>query len=265
MVQEFLNYQATNKGLAEETIYGYQKDLKAFIGWAQPKGLRWSTITPTDMEAYVQDERERGMMPATIKKRIEVVRLIFSWAQHRGMLTANPAQYTQAPKAAKTLRQAADAKQLEDYMQSPSLTRDAYLIHAVVAIIYETGIRIGELLKIEGKDIDPDQRAIKIHGKGANERIVYYGERSAKYLQAMSYRRGRCLEETDAEIRCKMAKEIRGCHPHAIRHTFACRMLNAGMPLKTLSTLMGHEHEATTEIYARMATDKMRAEYQKYN
>lgn len=265
MIQEFLDYQGKNKGLSEETIFGYRKDLKTFVNYAKERGLRWSTITAEDMDDYVRSEEERGMKPRTIKKRVEVVRLLFSWAQHKGHLSENPARYTQTPKQADTIRRAEDANRLEAYLQTPSLTREAHLIHAVVAIIYETGIRIGELLRIEGRDIDTQERRIFIQGKGANERYVYYGDKAAAYLKAMSHRQGRCLQESDYEIRMAMARELPGCHPHAIRHTFACRMINAGMSLKTLATLMGHKHEATTEIYARIATERARGEYEKYN
>lgn len=265
MIQEFLTYQEKNKGLSEQTIHGYRKDLKNFVNFAKERGLRWSTITAQDMDEYVRNEDACGMAARTIKLRVEVVRLLFTWAQHKGYLNENPARYTQTPKIQDTLRRAEDPTRLEAYLKTPSLTREAYIIHAVTAIIYETGIRIGELLRIEGRDIDTQERRIFIKGKGATERYVYYGDKAAAYLQAMSQRVGRCLQETDFEIRMAMARELPGCHPHAIRHTFACRMINAGMPLKTLATLMGHKHESTTEIYARIATDKAREEYNKYN
>ena len=143
MIQEFLNYQAINKGLSQPTLDGYKKDLKVFVKYAQAHGLRWSTINREDIDNYVREEVERGMKPRTIKKRVEVVRLLFTFANHKGLLTDKPARFTQVPKASEDLPKAADDEQLMMYLSRPALTRQSYIIHAITALILETGMRIG--------------------------------------------------------------------------------------------------------------------------
>lgn len=265
MIQEFLKYQATNKGLSEQTLDGYAKDLMVFVRFARSRGLRWSTISASDIDEYVSEEAGRGMKPRTIKKRVEVVRLLFSWAQHRGILVENPARYTQTPKQAEDLPKAADNDRLRKYLEREATSRESYIIHIIVALILETGMRIGEITAMRGEDIDTKNHAILVHGKGAKERYVYYGKLSEHYAEAMSHRHGRIFTQPQIDYRYMMYSEIPGTHPHAIRHAFAVEQLNKGMELKTLSTLMGHKHITTTEIYTHMQTDNVRRQYQSIN
>lgn len=265
MIQEFLQYQRANKGLSEQTLEGYMKDLKVFVRFSQSHGLRWSTITPKDLDEYVSEEHERGMQPRTIKKRVEVVRLLFSWAQHRGLLADNPARYTQTPKQAEELPKAADTDRLRKYLERDATSRESYIIHIIVALILETGMRIGEITSMRGEDIDTKNHAILVHGKGAKERYVYYGKLCERYAEAMSHRAGRIFTQAQTDYRYMMYAELPGTHPHAIRHAFAIEQLNRGLELKTLSTLMGHKHTTTTEIYTHMLTDNVRKQYQSIN
>lgn len=261
MIQEFLDYQATNKGLSIESIEGYAKELRAFVHWAQPNGLRWTTITATDMDAYVSSEHERGMKPRTIRKRVECVRLLYTWANHRGLLDTNPARFTQVPKQARELPKAADIENLERYLAQPATSRKSMLIHVVVALILDTGMRISEVTKLKGEDINTENHTIAVTGKGSNERLVIYGLRSENYCRMMAHKKGEIFSHTPEAIRWMMYSELPGVNPHSIRHAFAMNQLNKGMNISSLSVLMGHKHTSTTDIYARATLESCKREY----
>ena len=265
MITKFLEYQRINKGLSEQTIEGYQKELLVFIHFGQKRNLRWSTITKEDIDNFVSDEVSRGMKPRTIKRRVECVRLLYTWACHEGILNYNPAQYTQTPKISMELPKAADMDRLRNYVNSEATSRESFIVHIICSLIMETGMRIGEITAMRGEDIDTKNNCIRIKGKGGKERIVYYGNLSAKYAKIMAIRKGQIFEETPKTYRYMMYAELPGVHPHAIRHAFACDQLNKGMDLKTLSTLMGHKHTTTTEIYAQMTNSRTRAIYNQIN
>lgn len=265
MIQEFLEYQAKNKGLSEQTIAGYAKDLRNFVRWAGAQGLRWSTLTAASMDAYVMAEHERGMQPRTIRRRVAVVRLLLKWARHRGIMDNAAAAYTQSPKIRRELPKACSMTEIRAYLDTPALTRNSLLQHIIVGLIAETGMRIGEVLSLRGEDIRTEERAIWVRGKGGKDRYVYYGDYTARWAGAMSKRVGEIFDMTDEQCRYMMYAEVgptvHHVHPHAIRHAFATEMLNNGMPLKELSTLMGHDHVTTTEIYAKMTNARTRAIY----
>lgn len=261
MIQEFLHHQRINKGLADGTINEYRKDLKTFTDYALPLGLSWSKITAHDMDKYVEYMTAQKLQPATIKKRIEVVRLALEYAVHQGWLTTNPARYTQTPKLADRLPKTADGERLETFIKEEAKSREELIVKIMTAVLYDTGMRIGELCAMRGEDINTQEQSVRIVGKGNKERYVYYGERSARWFKAMSYRRGRIFTEDAMSYRYKMYEYLPGVNPHSIRHAYAVRQLAAGMPLKTLSVLMGHKHQATTEIYARMSTGEAAKQY----
>lgn len=266
MIKEFLDFQRTNKGLRDESVQGYGKELKAFVRWALEKKLRWSELTAADMDEYVRSESERGMKPRTIKKRVEVVRLLLTWAVRTGQLTTNAAQYTQVPKVREELPKAADGEQVRAYLEQRAMSKRSYEIHAITAIIYETGLRLGEVLQLHSSDIDTKTQSIRVNdGKGGNQRIVYYSKYTAQYADELTKRGGTVFDMSDIDVRYSMYHELPGVHPHAIRHLFATEQLEKGMDLKNLSYLMGHKHVSTTEIYAKVNPTVARQQYFNFN
>lgn len=266
MIKEFLEFQRINKALREESVQGYAKELKAFIRWALREKLTWSTLTAADMDRFVKSENERGMKPRTIRKRVEVVRLMLTWACHTGQLNTNAAQYTQVPKIREELPKAANEEQVRRYLETPATSKRSYEIHAITAIIYETGLRLGEVLKLTANDIDVEAQSIWVHdGKGGNERVVFYSQYTSRYTTELTKRMGTLFNMSDIDVRYSMYHEMPGVHPHAIRHLFATLQLNKGMSLKNLSYLMGHKHESTTEIYAKVNPTAARQQYFNFN
>lgn len=268
MIREFLEYQTNNKGLAAETVLGYEKDLRAFVNWAFPQGLRWSTITEDTMRSYVDYEKARGMKPRTIKRRVEVIRLLYTYMQHLHVIDENPARYTQVPKIREDFPHTADGDALKNYLSSTPTTRQAWLIHYVITLIMETGMRISEVLKMRGTDINTTNRTILVHGKGGKERYVIYGQGYERFAVMVAHRDDIIIKETDVEIRYMMYDELGYSYvasPHSLRHYFACDQLNKGMDIKTLSTLMGHKNVSTTEIYARMSQERLANMYNNIN
>lgn len=264
MIQEFLHHQKVNKGLSDGTLKEYRTDALAFVEYARAYGLTWSSIKAQDIDRYVEYMAAMMLQPRTIKKRIEVVRLVLTFAVHQGWLASNAAQYTQTPKIQDTLPKAADIKRLETFIRSEAQSREELIVKIIAAVLYDTGMRIGELTSMRGEDIDTTAHSVRIVGKGGKERYVYYGDRSARWLQAMSNRNGRIFTEADINYRYMMYKYLPGVNPHSIRHAYAVRQLEAGMPLKTLSVLMGHKHQSTTEIYAKMSTGVVAEQYKQF-
>jgi len=270
MIKEFLTYQKEIKGLAIQTLQGYEKELAAFVKYASKRHMSWSKITKQDIDDYTAHMARYGLKPRTIRKRIEVLRLIFTWAQHEGLLDSNPAQFAQTPKAADEIPNVPEMAKIEAYLNKPAKNAEDWLVKAIASFIIETGMRIGELCGMKRTDIDREHGTIKVHGKGNRERTVYYGKRVAAFIAALNLNIATQLFPIDQEqIRWmmyrQMSPEVGRCNPHALRHAFACEQLNKGMDTKTLATLMGHKHEETTEIYARLRLSRIEQIYKQLN
>ena len=152
--------------------------------------------------------------------------------------------------------------------------------NAVLELFLATGCRVSEVVGMRIEDIDLQAGCVKVLGKGQKERIVFFGDRAIEYLEIylgdrksgaviISSRaphqgvKKNALENIIRRIAAQAGLDKR-VFPHLLRHTFATRALNKGMPLPTLCDLMGHSSVETTRIYAKNSGAKMKYEYDMY-
>lgn len=271
MIKEFIEYQSKVRGLSHRTCEEYEKSLQAFIIWARPQGLRWSTITKQDIDRFTQAMSEKKLSSSTIKSRISALRCIYAWMMHEGMIEKSPAKWCQTPKRTISLPQPADVEKIDAYLSTPATSRADAQMHMLTAILLETGLRISEALQLVPASFDLKTQSIRVEGKGRKQRIVFFGERTTQALQRYSWSGTKALFEgmTDVSARFLMydtlGRYCPGIHPHQLRHTFGCQQLNRGMSMASLATLMGHSNIHTTEIYARATANTAGAEYKQIN
>lgn len=264
MIENFCNYIRTNRGLSENTVKGYEESLRTFSRWAQRNypGITWRTIEKTMIDNFVSAQVEYGIKPATIKRHISALRTFYKTILALGFEIKNPARYVSTPKLGEKLPKMVEPEAIGRALNDPLATP---LAKACIAIIFETGVRLSELMSIKPCDINNKNRSIRIHGKGNKERYVYYGELTAEHGRAL-----RTFGISDREIRRQIYEALRPhskapqLSPHAIRHTYASTLINNGMSIEAIRKLLGHEHTATTEIYAQMSNQRAYEQYRQY-
>lgn len=271
MIQEFLDYQRDRKGLSENTIESYKKDLAQWVVYAKSKDLRWSTITKQDIDTWLISMHKAGKKPATINRHLSSLRGLLTWAHHEKLLTDNPARYCQLMKQEEKLPEQAPTDAIKRYLSNEPTSERSEVMHALIAILYDTGIRIQEALDLMIEDFDTNEMSIKIKGKGSQQRKVFYSTMTITHLVRIGGRYGRHLfpQYEQRTYRMMMYEELKPIgirtHPHALRHSFATRMLNNGADIKIVSWLLGHKSVKTTERYAKVANETARQQYRQYN
>lgn len=264
MIYTFINYLRINRGLSENTCKAYSQALRDFASFINDhhKGTRWSTVSKPQIEEYVVNLVAEEAEPATIKQHISALRTFYKTCKAMGQDIGNPARYVSTPKLSEQLPKVIEREAIREALASQTVSKQA---KAAIAIIFETGIRLQELLDIKATDIDRETNSIKIEGKGRKERTVYYGELTKQY--------GGCWrgsQHTQREVRkmvfdaLKPYSKAEQLSPHALRHTFASMLLNNGMPMPVIQKLLGHKHVQTTEIYAKLAYNTVIQDYTKY-
>lgn len=262
MIQGFINYLKINRGLSAETCKAYRKALQTFAGYMRDQHTEktWRTITKQDIDGYVCYLAYRQHKPATIKQHVAAIRTFYRTLRAMGYMTTSPAQYVSTPKKPESAPKTINKETIRQALDG----RGTPTAKAAIAILYETGMRIQELLDMRAEDIDSKQQSIKVVGKGNKSRIVYYGELTKTY--GRKWRVGR-YEQRELRSMIYYALEPyrhlgdTQLSPHALRHTMATEMLNNGAELEEVQRLLGHKDVKTTQIYARSSNKKIATAY----
>lgn len=261
MKKEFLEYLRTNKGYSENTTKAYDKDITAFANWATQNldTPRWSTIKQEDIENYVSSMHRNGYAAETVIRRVSSLRTFYKWLQYQQKLEVNPARYVSTPKRQETLPETVTTENIKQALRNPKLTLTTKVM---IAMMSETGIRVQEMLDLNGEDVDKTNRTLRIHGKGNRERLVYYGQQTANLLTLWMPQevKGKLFWVDQRDVRSQLYEAMR-THPHALRHTFATAMVNNGASLQAIQQQLGHKSVKTTERYARMGTPQAHQQY----
>lgn len=264
MITTCINYLRYNRGLSENTCKSYDEALRDFASYINDvkPGTSWRTVTKQMIDSYVLSMVEEGHKPATIKQHISALRTFFKTIQANGGMQTNPARFVSTPKLTDSLPKTIEIEAIAKVLKSNGTSDQA---KAAIAIIFETGIRLQELLDLRKEDINPTTQSIRIHGKGDKERTVYYGD-----LTKIYGRKWNPKNETQRHVRhiiyqaLKPVSKAPQLSPHALRHTYATEMLNNGAKIEVISKLLGHKYIETTQVYARMGNKQTEEEYLKF-
>jgi site-specific recombinase XerD len=231
-------------------------------------------ITKNDIEAFIEHEQDRGMMLSTVRTKLHCVNAFLGYAIDNGIVGAEVLARRIRLKKPETLPRAMDPDDVKQLLSVIDNQRD----RAMIMILLRTGMRIGELLNTKIQDLHVRDRRIDIYEGEKNRlgRVVYLSDDAMSALQVwlnirdahkefLFYANGRkTMSYSTAHLffeRCLTKAGIahKGYSLHALRHTFASELLNAGMRIECLQPLMGHTSLDVTRRYARL-TDKTREE-----
>jgi site-specific recombinase XerD len=235
---------------------------------------RLEEITKNDIEAFIEHEQDRGMMLSTVRTKLHCVNAFLGYAMDAGIIRTDVLARRIRLRKPETLPRAMDPDDVKQLLSVIDNLRD----RAMIMVLLRTGMRIGELLSTRLQDLHVKDRKIDIYEgeKNRQGRVVYLSDDAMDALKAwlkmrdapkdfLFYATGRkSMSYSTSHLvfeRCltKAGLAHKGYSLHALRHTFASELLNAGMRIECLQPLMGHSSLDVTRRYARL-TDKTREE-----
>ena len=288
-MQLWLSHQRSLKSAANNTISAYTSDVSGFIEFMAahrggPQGLGALTeIHTRDMRAWMAHERGRGVSSRSLARALSAVKTFFRWLAERHTLQPTAVLQARSPKFKRKLPRPLAIKAAREIieavgMQAPDdwvAARDT----AVLTMLYGCGLRISEALGLSGAD-HPLPDVLKIIGKGSKERIVpvlpitkaavaYYAKLCPfpieNELPLFRGVRGGRLRSGLVQKAMRSARMQLGLPatvtPHAMRHSFATHLLNAGGDLRTIQELLGHASLSSTEAYTAVDTARLMEVY----
>ena len=266
MITQFIDYLVNNRGYSVNTAAAYSKALHDFARYARGIDcrIRWSSITKGFIDSYVVSLQNRQAARKSIKMHVSALRSFFAWMRGQGLTDLNPARFVSTPKLADTLPAIVEPAIIEK-----AISGAGPLAAAIIATLYDTGIRLGELISLDTRNVDKKLRAIKITGKGNRERIVFYRERTARLLNRYAEgKRGQIFSGLSAEdVRFMVYREFDrygvNVSPHQLRHSFATGLLRHGVSLEAARQILGHKSITTTQRYLHLGMPWILDEYNK--
>ena len=258
------------------------------------------TITNTICEADADLIRgflgflgEQSYSPATLARKIATLRSFYKWGNRLGFTTNNPMTLIRTPRQSKRLPKAITIEQIERLLATPNENdvlgrRD----RAMLETLYSTGIRVSELVGLNHDDLDFENEAMHVRGKGRKERIVPLGSHALgairRYIELMTsdakfapiWAARDAGEESlslflnkhgsrlsSRSVRRKLDKYLRAVgldptiSPHTLRHSFATHLLDNGADLRSVQELLGHQSLSTTQVYTHLSTARVEDAY----
>ena len=297
-VDEFEGYIADARRFSERTVRAYRSDLDRFATfWERDFGAGSATSTPLAhvdslaVRSYLASLHRARLASRSLARHLSTLRSFFRWACREGHLEKNPARALPSPRLPRTLPRAMTLPDTERLLTAeedgPFPERD----RALFELLYATGLRVSEAAGLDLEDVDFTARVLRVVGKGNKERIAPFGEEAgdalAAYLPARGERRrGSRAAETDDDgeplfvnsrggrlttrsMARLLKRRLRAAglpaeiSPHALRHSFATHLLEAGADLRAIQELLGHASLSTTQKYTHLDAARLRDVYRR--
>jgi integrase/recombinase XerC len=287
-VQAFVVHLERVRRLSPATVRAYRSDLADLGGLAGDREL--ADIDLELLREWLWHATQRGDARTTLARRAAAARSFFRWAKDEERITADPSLRLVTPKLARTLPVVASQDGMRDLLDAerdaaaqgdPVALRD----HAILELLYGSGMRVSELCGLDVDDLDLDRGTARVLGKGAKERVVPFGaparDAIAAYLTRarpallarteaptpallLGSRGGRMGQRTVYTLVARVLAPVVGTEtvgPHALRHTAATHLLDGGADLRAVQEILGHASLGTTQIYTHVSAERLTAAY----
>lgn len=263
------------EGCSSKTVVYYQETIERFLEWS-PHEI--TQITTDDLRLYLSEyQRMRNVSKVTIDNIRRILSSFFAWLEDEDYIVKSPVRRIHRIKTAKIIKEAFTDETIEVLRDSCAEVRDL----AIVELLASSGMRVGELVKLNRTDINFNERSCIVFGKGSSEREVYFDARTKlhllQYLEMRSddnpalfvslrapYRR---LEIGGVECLLRQLGQratIENVHPHRFRRTMATRAIDKGMPIEQVQRLLGHKKIDTTMCYALVNQSNVKIAHRRF-
>lgn len=282
-ISEFTNMELINKFISAKEIEGCSKRTTKYyestllkMNSKMDKGI--THMTTDDLRSYLVDyQKVNNCSKASVENVRRNLSSFFSWLEEENYILKSPMKRIHKIKTDKVIKETYSDETLELLRDNCNCLRDL----AIIDILSSTGMRVGELVKLNINDIDFENRECVVFGKGNKERPVYFDARTKIHLK--NYLNSRTdsnqalfvsldepherLNISGVEIRLRQLGRRLGIskvHPHKFRRTVATKAIDKGMPIEQVQSLLGHSQIDTTMHYAMVNQNNVKESHRKY-
>lgn len=298
--RSFLAFLAHNRNVSAHTVRAYATDVEQFVSHLaaqerrKPSEVAVAAFTTDGVRTFMAELHERGHARSSSARRLAALRTFAKYLVREERLPDDPTALVGAPRKDQTLPAHLAADEMTRLLDAPDVTSPAgRRDRAILELLYASGLRLSEIVGLDLDDVNLSSRIVRVRGKGGRERLVPFNRSAADALRAMTSdaaarrakpepargrhgrprhalflnaRGGRLTSRSvDRLVRryVRDAAIARGVSPHALRHTFATHLLQAGADLRTIQELLGHARLGTTQRYTHLDVGRLLEVYRR--
>jgi integrase/recombinase XerD len=292
LVEEFIALLRVERGLADNTLLAYRRDLQKLMEPAKKLKKNLLTLERNDLILLLAELKESGVNPTSIARLVSAVRGFYRFILTEGLSKNDPTAHLESHKPWQTLPRFLTQEEIESLLAQPDLETDLGVRdRAMLETLYATGLRVSELVNLKVADIDLESGFLNCFGKGSKQRRVPLGRSAIHFLKLyfparMRLLNGKHLDRADRAGRLfidpngreisrqkfwKLIKQygsqakIDYITPHLLRHSFATVLLANGADLRSVQLMLGHSDISTTQIYTHVTNDHLKTTYKQFH
>ena len=285
VIDRFLSYLRYERNRSELTVRRYETSLRDFEAYFQSldSDLSWASVDADVIRGWMEHMMDRGNIASTVNTGLSALRSFYRFALMRNLVAKDPAHGLTGPKKRKPLPQYVREEEMDELLDHEDWGDSFIDVRArtILILLYEAGLRRGELTGLNDGDVDFTLGQLKVTGKRNKQRIVPFGKELAdQLLHYIEVRNGEVGRNDDALFVDRHGLRMTGEQvydvvkknlsrvttmkkrsPHVLRHSFATAMLNHDAGLESVKQLLGHESLETTEIYTHTTFEQLKRVY----
>ncbi|MDW7674466.1 MAG: tyrosine recombinase XerC [Bacillota bacterium] len=286
MVDSFLTYLQNEKNCSQHTLSAYSNDILQFIFYLNKVELVYSfdDVDRYLFRRYLAHLQEMGKNRTTIARKLSSMRSFYKYLSKKAAIKSNPIELIASQKRKESLLKFLYYEDVLLLLNGPNInTALGIRDHAILEVLYGSGLRVSELVALDLEDVSLDLGIIRVIGKGNKERLAPLGQWAQISLQRFLdesrssikganntkalFINNKGTRLTDRGIRFILTKYVdlvaneARISPHVLRHSFATHLLEGGADLRTVQELLGHESMATTQIYTHVTKQRLKQIY----
>jgi integrase/recombinase XerD len=294
-VRAYLDHLVVERGLADNTLKSYRRDLRRYAGWLAGQGVdslddvREATVTGFLVALREGDAEHPPLGAGSAARTVVAVRGFHRFAVREGLTGVDPSAAVRPPAPAKRLPKALPLADIEKILEAAGAPGTALALRdrALLEVLYGTGARISEAVGLDVDDLDLTDGTVLLRGKGGKERLVPVGSYARDAVDAylvrgraelsdgrgagrgvaavfLNARGGRLSRQSAWAVLAKAAERAgvtAEVSPHTLRHSFATHLLDGGADVRVVQELLGHASVTTTQVYTLVTVDSLREVY----
>jgi len=282
LIDKYIDSLWLEKGLSQNTLDSYQRDLKALTKWLDESNRSLQSVRREDLLKYLADRMGSGIKARSTARALSCLRSFYRYLLREKVIKVDPTLRIDNPKLGRPLPHSLTESDVERLLAAPDLTTPIGIRdRAMLEVLYACGLRVTELVSLRLTDMNLRQGVLRVMGKGSKERLVPLGEEAISWLQrfiqesrdellkknlsedvVFPSNQGKLMTRQTFWHRIKIHAQDAGIKkklsPHTLRHAFATHLVNHGADLRVVQLLLGHSDLSTTQIYTHIAQQRMK-------